>query len=372
LKKFLLNNFHNKSHKKVYELKDHLGNVRVLVNDIKLSKVVTISGNSFPVNFTADITGFNNYYAFGMVEPARNFNSPDYRYGFNGQEKDDEIKGSGNSYDFGDRIQDPRIGGRFLSLDKFADKNPTFSPYVFADNNPIIYVDQGGNYRMSRRLQRQYPQLTNILKNLQQVTQNDPKTYEAFKQTLGITDDQANQILEWGKGPKIKVKRDLRYFGDRVDAITSSKRKVILDEEIVARLEGTESSKFSAIASVFKVFITLLHEGQHVAEKRFRPSLSEEKIKQYVEQYKPDDPAHESGLAFEVLAFGAVSSEVEENLEKYDFTKPLEEVAQSFSERVNEGKITISNTMRSVFKIFDRTFLGKLGADPSKIKTETK
>jgi glutamyl-tRNA(Gln) amidotransferase subunit D len=33
-----------------------------------------------------------------------------YRYGFNNMEKDDELKGSGNSYDFGARIYDPRVG----------------------------------------------------------------------------------------------------------------------------------------------------------------------------------------------------------------------------------------------------------------------
>jgi len=35
-----------------------------------------------------------------------------YRYGFNGHEKDDEIKGSGNSLNFGARILDPRSRSR--------------------------------------------------------------------------------------------------------------------------------------------------------------------------------------------------------------------------------------------------------------------
>jgi len=39
-----------------------------------------------------------------------------YRFGFNGQEKDDELKGEGNSYDFGARIYNPRLG-IFLSPD---------------------------------------------------------------------------------------------------------------------------------------------------------------------------------------------------------------------------------------------------------------
>lgn len=37
---------------------------------------------------------------------------------------------TGNSYDFGERIQDPRLGGRFLSLDKFSKLAPYQSPYV--------------------------------------------------------------------------------------------------------------------------------------------------------------------------------------------------------------------------------------------------
>jgi RHS repeat-associated protein len=48
--------------------------------------------------------------------PGRTFNSSEYRYGFGGHEKDDEIKGEGNSLDFGARIYDPRLG-RWLSVD---------------------------------------------------------------------------------------------------------------------------------------------------------------------------------------------------------------------------------------------------------------
>ncbi len=43
----------------------------------------------------------NNYYPFGMPQPGRYWQSGDYRYGFNSMEKDDEIKGTGNSLDLG-------------------------------------------------------------------------------------------------------------------------------------------------------------------------------------------------------------------------------------------------------------------------------
>src|SRR5690554_6092948 len=66
-----------------------------------------------------------------------------YRYGFNGMEKDDNVKGESNSLDFGARIYDPRLG-RWLSRDPLEVLQPDQSPYKAFLNNPIIYVDPEG------------------------------------------------------------------------------------------------------------------------------------------------------------------------------------------------------------------------------------
>jgi RHS repeat-associated protein len=66
-----------------------------------------------------------------------------YRYGYNGKEKDDEVKGEGNSYDFGARIYDPRVA-RWLSRDAHFDKYPYYSPYIGMGNNPISLTDPDG------------------------------------------------------------------------------------------------------------------------------------------------------------------------------------------------------------------------------------
>lgn len=68
-----------------------------------------------------------------------------YRYGVNGKEKDDEVKGNGNSLDFGARIHDPRLG-RWLSGDPAQQKYPSISTYDFATNSPIYFVDQNGKW----------------------------------------------------------------------------------------------------------------------------------------------------------------------------------------------------------------------------------
>ena len=81
-----------------------------------------------------------------MLQPGRNeaVTGGEYRYGFNGMEKDDELKGSGNSLDFGARIYDSRIA-RFNSMDRFANKFAYQSPYLFAGNTPIMGIDVNGD-----------------------------------------------------------------------------------------------------------------------------------------------------------------------------------------------------------------------------------
>lgn len=69
--------------------------------------------------------------------------SNDYRYAFNGMEKDDELKGEGNSYDFGARMLDPRLG-RWLTIDPLYMKYSAHSPYHFALNSPIMFNDPNG------------------------------------------------------------------------------------------------------------------------------------------------------------------------------------------------------------------------------------
>jgi RHS repeat-associated protein len=66
-----------------------------------------------------------------------------YRYGFQGQEKDDEIKGEGNSLNFEFRMYDPRIG-RFFAIDPLASKYPHNSPYAFSENVVINAVELEG------------------------------------------------------------------------------------------------------------------------------------------------------------------------------------------------------------------------------------
>ncbi len=83
-----------------------------------------------------------------MQMPGRVFSSGSYRYGFNGKENDNDVKGNGNQQDYGMRIYDPRLG-RFLSVDPLTKNYPMLTPYQFASNRPIDGLDLDGLEYMS-------------------------------------------------------------------------------------------------------------------------------------------------------------------------------------------------------------------------------
>jgi RHS repeat-associated protein len=76
--------------------------------------------------------------------PGRSYSATNgYRYGFNGKENDNEVKGEGDEQDYGMRIYDTRLG-RFLSVDPLTKKYPELTPYQFASNSPTANIDIDG------------------------------------------------------------------------------------------------------------------------------------------------------------------------------------------------------------------------------------
>jgi RHS repeat-associated protein len=92
-----------------------------------------------------------------MQMVGRNGGASDYRYGFQGQETDDEVTGSESHVAWTYRCHDARLG-RFLSIDPLTSKYPHYSPYAFSGNrvidateleglelNPLVWIAHGFN-----------------------------------------------------------------------------------------------------------------------------------------------------------------------------------------------------------------------------------
>ncbi len=120
-----------------YALKDHLGNVNVVINGKRMPNNPGGTSDAFE----AEVIAASDYYPYGMQMPGRRYNSSDYSYGFNGNKKDNALKGDGNSYNttaFG--TYDPRTG-RLLHSNSSWSTYPGMNPYSYSFNNPIIHSD---------------------------------------------------------------------------------------------------------------------------------------------------------------------------------------------------------------------------------------
>ena len=141
----------NSNYSYVFNYTDHLGNIRV-------------SYALDPTENVLKILEENHYYPFGLkhngysatqqmlstgpvyqtpitIVPVTNPTDVVYNFNFNGKELQEEL--GLNMYDFGARNYDPALG-RWMNIDPLASKYLSFSPYVYALNNPVYFIDLDG------------------------------------------------------------------------------------------------------------------------------------------------------------------------------------------------------------------------------------
>ena len=118
---------------RIYEFSNHLGNVLVTLTD---NKVPQTDGT-----YESVVVSASDYYPFGMAMAERTYSNSEYRYGFNGKENDTEF--AGGVQDFDARFYSGVIG-RMLSIDPLTVDFADHSPFSFAANNPIFYIDEYG------------------------------------------------------------------------------------------------------------------------------------------------------------------------------------------------------------------------------------
>ena len=161
---------------RVYEFSNHLQNVLVVIADYKVPQ----ANDQGEVSFKAIVVAANDYYPFGMVMTGRTFSNDEYRYGFNGQEKSDELDDNGNSYTAEYWQYDSRIARRW-------NVDPVFieweSSYAVFRNSPITLNDPNGDCSGPNCPDFSYPTV-HIYSNV--FTQDEHKIVEQAKINLEL------------------------------------------------------------------------------------------------------------------------------------------------------------------------------------------
>jgi RHS repeat-associated protein len=104
-----------------YNLTDHLGNVRAVINQ---------DGN---------VIQTTDYYPFGM--PITQTGSSTNNYLYSGKEAQEET----DWFDYGARMYDATMG-RWFNMDPSAETYFHISPYAYCANNPVKYIDPTGEH----------------------------------------------------------------------------------------------------------------------------------------------------------------------------------------------------------------------------------
>ncbi len=128
----------NSGYQYAFQYKDHLGNVRLTYADSDLDGAIKTS---------TEIISEKNYYVFGLQQKGynntvtSNKNSMAERFAFGGKEYGQEL--GLDWYDIQARNYDPAIG-RWMNIDPLAEQMRRHSPYNYAFDNPIYFIDPDG------------------------------------------------------------------------------------------------------------------------------------------------------------------------------------------------------------------------------------
>lgn len=133
----------NKYWRYEYDIKDHLGNLRVAC---RCAEQIETAQTKPEVGYAPTVVQMAHYDPWGIKLPLfltngkdRYQGSPEDRFKYNGKEQQPDI----GYYDYGARMYDPTVG-RWFGIDPLSELDFEESPYNYVDNNPINRIDLFG------------------------------------------------------------------------------------------------------------------------------------------------------------------------------------------------------------------------------------
>jgi RHS repeat-associated protein len=231
-------------------------------------------------SYRVSIRNISDFSPFGVGLEERTVSSNSYRYGFQGQEMDDEVKGDGNSVNYSFRMHDPRLG-RFFAVDPLADKYPWNSPYAFGENRVIDGVElEGLEWKSTTKGNKTTLTVTIKVLNASSITTDmelktllqkiEPEAEKAFTKEFGSKKFKLDIIFDFTS--KVDINKD--FYVESMDVkmdVPMALGEAEMGEtqvngfKIFTSINGHDQSKYEADAGGYfdYIFRTFCHELSH-------------------------------------------------------------------------------------------------------------
>ncbi|KAA5533661.1 hypothetical protein F0919_14080 [Taibaiella lutea] len=181
----------------------------------------------------------------------------------------------------GENAMPPEIISRWLSIDPLASKFPSQSPYCFAANNPIYFVDIDGLYQYpaskAAAYKKEFPMLT---KYLSSHIQNDMRKSTIVQNAIvkntygGYTNSElVENVAKWSNknSPTITFEKGLTAkTNGSANAHTSNSKDIQIDYDYAKNLDNMLSDKNVSQedkqAAITKFYGTMIDETTHTGD----------------------------------------------------------------------------------------------------------
>jgi len=233
-----------------YNLTDHLGNVRAVVNQ----------------NGTVDQA--TDYYPFGMAFGINNLTKNNYLY--NGKELQNQTLSSTffGMYDYGARYYDPVIG-RFTTPDLLAADASGWTPYRAFFNNPLKFIDPDGLFEIKTGKIEKGDNLTAITRQINEKFETN-LTIDQIANANNINDASKIKMGDFIKlpGADVELKFDLSSL--KVSDVNYSIDMPGLEWEGTSGREGYQNSESQKLKDKGPI-----PEGQYKVDPARTQSISD-------------------------------------------------------------------------------------------------